>query len=84
MRSNCPLCETDLSPNALSCPECGADEETGWKDEAEGGGLGIPDDDFDYDEFVENEFGDNQPGHPKPWVFITGVILLLAIFKWFF
>ncbi|HVV01314.1 MAG TPA: hypothetical protein VHH88_08110, partial [Verrucomicrobiae bacterium] len=44
-------------PGAKACPECGSDEQTGWSDEARSSGLGLPDEHFDYDEFVRNEFG---------------------------
>ena len=48
-REHCPSCGTAISPNARSCPECGADEQTGWN--ADTGSLGLPDEDFDYDDF---------------------------------
>ncbi|MEM9217915.1 MAG: zinc ribbon domain-containing protein [Cyanobacteria bacterium P01_F01_bin.150] len=31
----CPICGTEVSSKARSCPECGADEETGWSDAAQ-------------------------------------------------
>ncbi len=55
----CPNCGAAISPNAAACPECGADEETGWNEDAHAQGLGLPDQDFDYDEFVDREF--NEP-----------------------
>jgi hypothetical protein len=57
----CPNCGADLPRRASVCPECGADETTGWSDAATGQNLGLPDDSFDYEEFVANEFG----GEPK-------------------
>jgi hypothetical protein len=78
--------------NAKACPECGADEETGWSERAQGQRLGLPDDEFDYDEFVKEEFGDEgRASRPlarasqrlKPrgvrWLWwVVGVLLLLA------
>ncbi len=53
----CPNCGAELPPKALVCLECGSDEKTGWSDSAHADRLGIPDESFDYDEFVANEFG---------------------------
>lgn len=48
-----------MPPDALACPECGADHETGWNEEATAtDGLDLPGGDFNYDEFVKREFGE--------------------------
>ncbi|MGN6643564.1 MAG: zinc-ribbon domain-containing protein [Verrucomicrobiota bacterium] len=49
----CPNCGADVPPNAKACPGCGSDENTGWSDEAHTSGLDLPDEEFDYDKFVE-------------------------------
>ena len=83
----CPQCGALVPDNARACPDCGADEETGWSDRAQAQRLGLPDDEFDHDEFVREEFGDPQSksGLPpiKPhglhWVWwAAGVLLILA------
>jgi hypothetical protein len=84
----CPNCGADLPPKARACPECGSDEETGWGEAAHVSGLDLPDDDFDYDEFVAKEFGDPKKkikphGLPWFWWFVT-VALLIGIFVWVF
>lgn len=53
----CPNCGADVPRRARCCPGCGADEKTGWSDEACASGLDLPDDSFDYDDFVKREFG---------------------------
>jgi hypothetical protein len=60
----CPVCGADVPPGALACPECGADAETGWNEEATAtDGLDLPDNDFNYDEFVKREFAEEMaPG----------------------
>jgi hypothetical protein len=77
--SVCPVCGEDVPPRSLACPECGACHNSGWKEDAEiQDGLDLPEDDFDYDEFVRDEFG----GKAKPrgmnviW-WVTGIVLLL-------
>jgi hypothetical protein len=57
----CPNCGADVPRTATACPECGADEQTGWSDAARTDGLDLPDDAFDYDEFVKREFGKEGP-----------------------
>jgi predicted nucleic acid-binding Zn ribbon protein len=53
----CPNCGTELPTRVRVCPHCGSDEKTGWADDAHVGGLDLPEDEFNYEEFVENEFG---------------------------
>ena len=54
----CPVCGEDVPSGALACPECGADHNSGWRQDAETyEALDLPDEDFNYDEFVRKEFG---------------------------
>ena len=57
----CPNCGAEVPPMARACPECVADEKTGWSEEAQASGLDLPDENFDYDDFVKREFGDKSP-----------------------
>ena len=57
----CPNCGVEVPPKARACPGCGADEETGWSAEAYASGLNLPDENFDYDDFVKQEFGGKSP-----------------------
>ena len=54
----CPNCGAEVPPKARDCPECGADEQTGWSEAARTDGLDLPDQNFDYGDFVKHEFGD--------------------------
>ncbi len=79
----CPVCGEDVPPRALACPECGADHNSGWRDGAlDDDALGLPDDDFDYDEFTKREFGGaaSRTIHPMWW--ITALVLLAAFVWW--
>lgn len=62
----CPICGETVPPKARACPGCGADEKTGWSEDAATQGLDIPEpaDEFDYDDFVKREFS---AANPKPW-----------------
>ncbi len=41
----CANCGADIPRNARSCPECGADERTGWREQSIYDGIDLPDDD---------------------------------------
>ena len=79
----CPNCGADVPRNAKACPECGADEETGWSETAYASRLGLPDEEFDYDKFVENEFGEpkSRPQGLSRFWWIVAIGLLIA-FCW--
>ena len=76
----CPNCGADVPRNARACPECGADEQTGWSEAAQTDGLGLPDEEFNYDEFVEREFGpkkDRPVGFSWLW-WVVALVLAVA------
>lgn len=41
--AECANCGTDIPRNARACPECGADERTGWRETSIYDGLNLPD-----------------------------------------
>jgi len=73
----CPVCGAEVPDRARACPECGADEKTGWSERARYDELGIPDDSFDYQDFVEREFGGKKPKRKFGWLWLIVVLLLL-------
>lgn len=82
----CPHCGALVPEDARACPECGSDEETGWSDTAQSQRLGLPDEEFDYDEFVKEEFGDRPHRRIKPkniaWIWWAAGLLLLFLFAY--
>jgi len=79
----CPNCGAEVPRNAKACPACGSDEETGWSEEARTDGLDLPDDNFNYDKFVKEEFG-GEKASPVPrglhWFWwLVGVAILVGI-----
>ena len=74
----CPNCGADVPDQAKACPECGACEKTGWSDEPDYSGADIPEADFDYDDFVQREFGARKavPRGIKPIWWLVAVLLL--------
>ena len=82
----CPVCSEAVPRNAVTCPGCGADHLSGWREAAAADGLDLPDESFDYAEFVRNEF---TPGI-KPagistvwWIAAIFVIVVLALIYFF-
>ena len=39
---NCAICGAAIPPKARACPECGADEQTGWREQSMYDGLDLP------------------------------------------
>lgn len=77
----CPVCGEDVPRGAVACPECGADHRSGWSAGAdESGGLDLPDEEFDYDAFVEREFGTSRkPAGVSAFWWVTAIVLLAAL-----
>jgi hypothetical protein len=77
----CPVCGEDVPRGARACPECGADHNSGWRENAETyDALNLPGESFDYDEFVEQEFGSSAKSPAiKPLWWVTAVLVLAAM-----
>jgi len=82
----CPVCGEEVPRGALACPECGADHRSGWREDAGTyDGVDIPDGNFDYDEFVRQEFTRSpKPSGLRPVWWITGLVLLGAFVVLYF
>jgi hypothetical protein len=78
---DCPVCDESVPRGRKSCPHCGADPRTGWNDDEDtANGLDLPDPDFNYEDFVEREFGNSPKTRGLPWIWwITGVLVLLGL-----
>jgi hypothetical protein len=77
----CPVCGGDVPRGASACPECGADERSGWREDAdETGGLDLPDEEFNYDEFLEKEFGTGVKPGGIGWAWWAAAVAALLAF----
>jgi len=84
--ATCPVCGAAVPAGAKSCPECGADERTGWDEEkTRYDGLDLPDATFDHNEALRDE--GLKPRHVPKGVsifwWLVGLALLLVITKLF-
>jgi hypothetical protein len=80
----CPVCGADVPRGARSCPGCGSDESTGWSERAQSQSLDLPDDEFDYEEFAQREFGGKKPRLRVHWIWWATAVALLGTFLFFF
>ncbi len=77
--SECPVCGEDLPPKARSCPHCGADERTGWDEDASRyDGVDLPDSAFEDAPAPTRRPRRSGPGgiHPFWWLVALGLALL--------
>jgi predicted nucleic acid-binding Zn ribbon protein len=65
----CANCGAEIPRNARACPECGADERTGWRETSIYDGLDLPD-----------EEGERPARHTGglAWYWVAAFILVLA------
>ena len=76
----CPVCGEDVPSGALACPECGADHNSGWRKDADAyDAVDLPDEDFNYDEFIRKEFGQSpKPPGIKIFWWIAAIVLIIV------
>lgn len=77
----CAHCGAEIPRTAKACPECGADERTGWREKSVYDGLNLPDEVFE----DEASDGDRRPlntarvnGVAWYW-WLVGIILLVLL-----
>lgn len=72
-----------MPPRALACPECGADHQSGWREDAATYDGVDAEDSFNYEDFVRAEFGSSaRPrGISLVW-WLTAILLLAALASW--
>jgi hypothetical protein len=82
----CPVCGEDVPRGSLACPECGADHKSGWREDGMTyDDVSLPDDDFNYEEFVREEFGPaSRPTGVKAVWWITAILLIGAFLALYF
>ena len=84
----CPECGEDVPVGSKGCSACKADEDKrkvkrkrSWESDSTYDGLGLPDEGFDYEDFIEREFGDKphrRIGIAWYW-WVTAVVLLVGM-----
>lgn len=78
----CPVCGEWVPRGAAACDDCGACAKSGWSGDTHADGLDLPDEDFDYDDFVAREFGgkaSKQPLGMNLWWWVALVLLIVLV-----
>jgi hypothetical protein len=81
----CPNCGAEVPARARACPGCGSDERTGWSEAAQTGGLDLPEENFDYDDYIQREFGSPSPvprGVHWFWWLMALAVIAGLVFLW--
>ena len=86
LRYPCPTCGSDVEVGK-PCPGCAKKAKPGppkksWQTDKVPDGLDLPDDDFDYDEFVKKEFSrlpHRSLGQNLLW-YLLGIGILITLF----
>ena len=73
----CPNCGAEVSLKALSCPECGSDEKTGWSEDTRYDGLNLP-------AFVETRDNSSKSLFQNKLLLYVVAIMTILAFIWFF
>ena len=69
--TECAQCGADIPPRAHACPECGADERTGWRDQSIYDGLDLPEPDD------ERPAGSPRRSEGLSWYWLIAIIAVL-------
>jgi uncharacterized membrane protein YvbJ len=74
----CPHCGAEIRAGAKFCRHCGSSDSDGWRNEQD---WGDDADDFDYEQFVEREFGTSQTNTAIApfWRWVAMVLLILFV-----
>lgn len=80
----CPACGEWVPRGAVACDDCGACAKSGWKKDSDVyDGLDLPEEDFDYDEFVDREFGSSKGGRQTSrevfWRWVAAIVLVVMV-----
>jgi len=86
----CGICGAAVSPNAKGCRSCGArKDDTGeWFHAEDRDGLDLVEDDFDYEDFIEREFGEGPVRRSRKDLFwwlvalVTLIAFVLLVVGW--
>ncbi len=71
----CPHCGADIAADAHFCRHCGSSDADGWKEDWEN----EDEDDFDYQQFVQDNFSAQVTNTATPVIWrLTAVVLLVA------
>lgn len=71
---HCALCGAEIPPKAHACPECGADERTGWREQSVYDGIDLPDD--EETQAADRRSQQKRDGHRWLWWLVAATVIL--------
>ena len=86
----CPQCGAEVRVGSKGCQKCASQRATkkwhappppkSWEQDEVCDGLDLPDDEFDYEKFLEEEFGGPKRRSGREWLWwVVAVVLILAV-----
>lgn len=72
--SACAQCGAEIPPRAHACPECGADERTGWREQSIYDGLDLPEESDD-----DRAPDPSRRSHGLPWYWLVAIVVVLLV-----
>ncbi|HQZ27021.1 MAG: hypothetical protein KA250_13515 [Verrucomicrobiales bacterium] len=85
----CPSCGAEIRISPKGCPKCNPPkrkrfqpEPDPWEREDTSDGISLPDDDFDYEHFLAEEFGGGPKRNRKQWLWWATAVALLVAVAW--
>ena len=76
--ATCANCGATLPRHAQACPECGADERTGWRDAPPYDGLDLPESAF-ADAQADTASPQGRSRHALKWYWLAAALLVLIL-----
>ncbi len=82
----CPVCGEDVPRGSLACPGCGADHNSGWREDSDVyDAVDLPDQGFNYEDFIRAEFGSvPKPAGIKTFWWIAAIVLIVVFIVIYF
>ena len=78
----CANCGAPIPRGAKACPECGADERTGWRETSIYDGMDLPDEAFEDETRPRKRAGANRVNGIAWYWWLVALALLLLIVGW--
>jgi len=72
---HCANCGAAIPPKAKACPECGADERTGWSEQSIYDNLDLPEE--EETQTKDTRSRQKREGHRWFWLYVAAVMILV-------
>ena len=78
----CPGCGDEVRVGSKGCPKCNHLDPWEIEENESYDGIDLPDDEFNYDEFIKREFGGGIPKKGKALFWWIVAVIVLVAFVW--